>query len=71
MTYNTDCLEVSKLCNCTRIYTRGILQRVRDVSKEYKFHRATKFYLEQYLGWIEHILYPLGEGGLGHYSLYM
>ena len=47
-----------------------MLQRVRDKSKECAFHRATKFYLKHYLGHVENIVYPFGEGGIVQYSLY-
>ena len=42
----------------------------KNKSVKCAFHRATKLYIEHYLGGVESIPYPLGEGGIGHYSLF-
>ena len=67
---NIDHQEVSKVCNCRRTDIRGVLQHVKDKYEECAFYRATKFYFEHYLSWVENITYHLGEDRLGHYSMY-
>ena len=62
---STDHPEALKVCGYRSTNTYAILQHVRDTSEKCVFHRATKVYLEYYLGWVENMAYPL-EGGLGH-----
>ena len=54
--------NASKVYNCRRIDTRGILQHVRDKSEGCAFHRGTKLCIEHYLGVVENRNYPFGEG---------
>ena len=52
---NIDHPEGSKMCNCRRTDTRHIMKPVRNISEECTFYRATKLYLDHYLGGVDYI----------------
>ena len=51
----------SKMCKYKRTDSRGIWQYLKDKSEKCTFHRATKLYLEYFLGGVESIPYHLGD----------